>query len=470
MKREQALAKNTIILTFGKFVPQIINMITLPIITGALTVNEYGTYDLVLTLVSLLLPIATLQIQSAAFRFLINTRENKQESEKIVTNILFFTIPVSLVVLLVAFFCMGDIEVIIKILICAYFMADILFITLEQIARGLSYNKDYAISSIVLSITNVIIIVLTLCLSNKGLKGVLLAAFLSNIISAIYLANRIKLFTYVKGTLISASEIKKLLRYSWPMVPNNLSTWILKISDRLVITWFLGIEANAVYAVANKLPNILNVARGTFIMAWQENASIVSKDEDATAYYSKMFDTIYSMIIGITALLIGFTPVMFKILIRGNYNEAYYQMPILFIGVFFGCISSFQGGIYVAYMKTKSVGITTMFAAACNLILDLLLVNRIGITAGSVSTLVSYLILFLYRMFDVLKIQKIEYNYLKLVLEFIVIIFMSVLCFIRNPILNIINLLIGIIFAFYINRNMVQIFINMFLVKLKRKK
>lgn len=78
MKREESLIKNTIILTLGKFVPQIFNLITLPIITGKLTVKEFGYYDLALTGVSLLLPVATLQIQSAAFRFLIDDREKKK--------------------------------------------------------------------------------------------------------------------------------------------------------------------------------------------------------------------------------------------------------------------------------------------------------------------------------------------------------------------------------------------------------
>lgn len=69
MEREKALAKNTIIIGFGTFLPKVASIITLPIVTGSLTKAEYGTYDLLLTLISLVLPLATLQIQTAAFRF-----------------------------------------------------------------------------------------------------------------------------------------------------------------------------------------------------------------------------------------------------------------------------------------------------------------------------------------------------------------------------------------------------------------
>lgn len=78
MSREGKLAKNTIILAIGTFFPKVAIFITLPLLTAYLTQAEYGTYDLVLTLVSLLLPAATLQIQSAAFRFLMEVRSEKR--------------------------------------------------------------------------------------------------------------------------------------------------------------------------------------------------------------------------------------------------------------------------------------------------------------------------------------------------------------------------------------------------------
>lgn len=83
MNREKALAKNTLILSIGEFLPKFSSIITLPIITGGLTKAEMGTYDLISTLVSLFLPVATLQIQSAAFRFLIDVRKEKKKPREL---------------------------------------------------------------------------------------------------------------------------------------------------------------------------------------------------------------------------------------------------------------------------------------------------------------------------------------------------------------------------------------------------
>jgi len=87
MSRESKLAKNTMIIAIGTFLPKFASFITLPILTEYLSKAEYGMYDLITVLVSLLLPAATLQIQSAAFRFLIECRDDEDEIKRIVTTI-----------------------------------------------------------------------------------------------------------------------------------------------------------------------------------------------------------------------------------------------------------------------------------------------------------------------------------------------------------------------------------------------
>ena len=86
MKREQEFVKSSLVLSIGTILPKFASLITLPIVTGYLTKVEYGIYDLITILVSLVLPIATLQMQSAAFRFLIANRNKRVQQKKIITN------------------------------------------------------------------------------------------------------------------------------------------------------------------------------------------------------------------------------------------------------------------------------------------------------------------------------------------------------------------------------------------------
>lgn len=469
MSREKELVKNVFLLFLGRLLPKLVQIITLPIITACLTKSEYGTYDLITTAVMLLMPIATLQIQSAAFRFLIDYRNDDLNSSAIITNILAVVCIVALIVSIGIVIFTPKFALPFKIALALYFYLDILEATVAQIARGLGNTKAYSISSIVLAWINAAGIVIALKLMSKGLMGMIISLAAAYMITIVYLCLTLKLWKYISINALSRKLISEMASYSWPMIPNNLSNWVLKMSDRWVITAFLGVEATAVYGVANKIPNILAIAHSAIVNAWQESASVSLNDSDATEYYSKIYDRIYCLTIGITAILIGFTPVLFKLLIRGDYADSYIQMPILILAMFFFNMSGFQGGFYVAHKKTKSVGITTMVAAGINLAIDLLLVKRIGITAGAFSTLVAYLALFVFRTVDSRRFQPINYNLKKHFLLLSIIVIMLVLCFQRHFYLNCINAFAGIVLFFIINRALIVRFTKRVLNIIRKK-
>lgn len=456
MNREKALAKNTFIIAIGTFLPKFSSIITLPIITGGLTKAEMGTYDLISTLVSLFLPVATLQIQSAAFRFLIDVREDEKETKRIITNIISFILPTSLIALTILYLCLGNVSPVIRWLICLYFFSDILMLSTQQIVRGLSDNKLYSASSVTISFSNMLLIVLTISVGKQGLVGVLASITIATTIGLILLLVKGHILSRIDLSLLSKKTLLEMLSYSWPMIPNSLSNWVLSFSDRAVLTAFMGLEANAIYSVANKIPALFTTVQGTFVFAWQENASLASKDSDADTYYAEMFDSIFGILVGIMALLIAATPILFWLLIRGDYKEAYYQMPILFMGMLFSSMASFIGGIYVAHKKTRSVGVTTILAAACNLVIDLVFVHKIGIFAASISTLVSYVFLTIYRMVDVQKFQKVKFNTGRFCLLIALLVLMCAICWIDTVALNVLNIILGCIIAVVVNRKIMK--------------
>lgn len=454
MNREKDLAKNTIIISFGQFLPKLTTLITLPILTSCLTKVEYGTYDLINTLVSLIIPIVVLKLDMGVFRFLIEYRNDEQRKAEIISTTYCFVLLTSTLSVIAMFFLLRNIEPLTKLLICIYFLLDIVYITTQQIIRGLSKNLIYAMSSILYAVVNMAFIVLLVSFKGEGLKGLLCSMILGASASSIFLIIFGNFFRNIKFAF-SCSLLKEMLSYSWPLIPNSLSGWVMNLSDRLVITAMLGIEMNAIYAVANKIPNLLNILQSSFSAAWQENASLTVKNDDTAIYYSSMFDTLFRILVGATGLLIGGTPILFCVLINENYKAAYYQMPFLFGAMFFSVLSSFLGGIYAAHKRTKSVGITTVLAAICNLIVNIALINTIGLYAASFSTFVSYFILVIYRMIDIRKFQKMSYNYTLILTGMGFLAAMSVISYVNVLFLDILNLIISVVLAFFINKNLI---------------
>ena len=101
MGKQRQLAKNTMIITMGKISTQFISFFLLPVYTSLLSTSDYGVVDLLNTYISLLVPIITLQVEQALFRFLIDVRNNDKEKTKYISSVLLFAIIQSFIYLFV---------------------------------------------------------------------------------------------------------------------------------------------------------------------------------------------------------------------------------------------------------------------------------------------------------------------------------------------------------------------------------
>ena len=447
MNRGKALAKNTLIISFGTFLPKLAGVIVLPIITSELTKAEYGTYDLVSTLVLLFLPVVTLQVQMAAFRYLIDCRGDERRTKSIVSTILAFIVPMSVVSLTLLYLALGlprlALPPLTRLQICGYFFFDILLLTLQQTLRGLDKNKLYSVSAVVRAAVNMLLVVLTVSGWHQGLTGALMSLMIAAAVGLLVVLLGGHIFGLLDLRLVNRATLKELLNYSWPLIPNALSNWVLSFSDRAVLTAVKGLEAVAVYGAACKIPALFSVAQSTFVFAWQENASIALGDEDASKYYTRMFDEIFRILVGIMAGLIAAAPLLFRFFVRGDYADSYPHMPILFMAMLFSSVASFMSGIYVAHKRTRNVGITTMVAAGINLLIDLACVRWIGIYAASLSTLISYFALALYRMLDAKRFQPMQYHWPRILLMLAGLTLMCVLNWMNRLPTDLVNVAVG---------------------------
>lgn len=463
MEGKKSLLNNTIIIAIGTCLSTLSGLIILPILTARLTKAEYGTYDLILTLISLGLPLVTMQLPTAAFRFLVECRDDVNEIKKVVTNIVTYVFIAAMISACLIVIFLNKLPNEDRILIALYFSLSLYLYSFQQIARGLAMNKIFATSSALQSVISMIFIFALIYCCNDGLSGVMVALLISTVISEIFVCEKLKIFSLIDFSLLSIATVKNMLSYAWPMIPNSLSNWILSVSDRLVITAFIGIEANAIYSVSNKIPAFMLSIYATFITAWQENASQVIKEKDVDKYYSDIFMDVVDIISGLLALIIAATPIIFRLLIRGEYFASYVQIPILLMAAYFSAISAFIGGIYIAHKRTKNIGITTLVAAGINLSIDLIFVNKIGIYAASISTLVSYVWLAVYRMINVCRFQHLKYNLKRIIIEFFCVMVMCALCALNISTINILSCLFEIFFAIYINHDrIVKMFTALF--------
>lgn len=456
--REKKLITDTILLGFGYIIPLVVNLILLPIYTAFLSQNDYGLYDLITVISSLLITLATLQVKQAGMRFLIacRSREDNREAQKIVSNVFAFISLAAGIVLTITLAAPRDIVLQTRIFIGLYFIAQIFLDTLKQMVRGLGRNKDYVVGVCVQMLSSVFFVVAFLLLHGGKLNSVLFASTLSLISACIFLFTRAKLYRYIALKTCSPAYIKKLLGFSMPIAFSSFSMWIVSVSDRFIITFFLGSGANGLYAAANKIPNILQQAFSVFNLSWQENASLSINDKDADQYFSDVFHMMFNVMIGISCIMAGVMPAAFHILVNESFDEAYYQMPILVMAYFFASMNGYFGNIFFAINKTIINAVSTTIGAILNLIIDLLLINKIGLYAASISTLASYTVLTLIRFFAVLKWKNMHYDYKIIFIRVAVFIIFCMSAYYRNLYCTIIRIVCALLFSFWINRVMIK--------------
>lgn len=408
MSREKQLVKNTLIVAVGKIATQFISFFLLPLYTALLTTEEYGVVDLMNTYISLLLPLVFFQIDQAIFRFLIDVRGIKERKKQLVSTA-FLTITVqSIIFLLVYLFVSQFISNEYKYFLATNIVAAMFSNITLQIARGVGDNLTYSQGSLISGAGTVILTVLLIWKLGMGAYGMLTASLASNILCFLFIFLKKKLYQYVSITSFNRESLKELWRYSIPLIPNQLSWWIINASDRLIVSFFLGVAMNGVYSASNKFSSICITLFAIFNMTWSESASLYIKDKDASEYFSNIMNISIKLFSSLCLGIIAVMPFVFSFLITGrDFSSAYYQIPILMLATVFNIVVSLLGSVYVALMKTTEIAKTSIYAAIINIIVNLLLIRFFGLFAASFSTLLAYFAMAVYRYKDVQKYIKI---------------------------------------------------------------
>jgi O-antigen/teichoic acid export membrane protein len=458
MHRKIDLIKNTGILGLGTFLPHISALITLPIYTDVLTKTEFGLYDLSTVTAYLIVVLVTLEIHQAIFRFLVDLRGKETENCYITNTVIFVLFP-SIIAAIIFGLVFQTQPLFLRFLLSLYLFLNIQFTVTGQITRGLGNNKVYSIGLVIKSALNVLLVLILMAGFNLRLSGLFISLNIALFLGIFYQVTTCEIHHRIKPRLLEKGIIIELIRYSWPMVPNIISLWIVNSSPKYIISLFLGLPMNAIFAVAGKIPNIFNFAFLTFNLAWQESASLSVLDDDKDDYINSIFKDYLNFITGAMMLLIGTAPLLFPLLIKGPYDEAYNQMPLLFIGMYLSGLSMFFGGIYIAHKRTFSIGISSAIAAIASCIINLALITHLGLFAASISMVLSFLILALYRGIDIKKksIVHIKYNFVQIVTYFLLIVISSLLCYKQSKLTDIINFLLGIIVFLILNKRLFQV-------------
>ena len=464
MNHKKELIKNTLIISVGKFSTQLLSFLLLPLYTSLLTTSEYGQYDLLNTISIFLIPCITFSMEEGMFRFLIDVKTNKEKGEIYSLTTFFCLISFTIWTILIS--------IIGKIInyqfttyLIFYILASILSSLAGSSARGLGKFKIYSLFCFLSSFFNILLNIIFILIFKMGLNSLFLSYILANSLVSLWLLFKIEFPQLINFKNINKNKLLEMIKYSFPLVPNGISWNAISLTNRLLITNVLGSSQNGIYSVGNKFPTILNTCYSYFNISWRESASKVVKKQDKEEFYNSVYINLKHFLICISIILIAILPFIFNILVKKDYREVYYYLPLMIISVYFSNLSNFSSGIFFAYKDTKILAKTTIVATIINLIIGVGLINYLGLYAPIIATLISYIIVYLYRGHKLKKyiiLQKDKY----FLLSFLILSIVISVYYIKNYYLNILSIIIALFYTYYLNKNL----INIILKKIKLKK
>ena len=449
MKQKNNLLKNTIIIGIGKFSSQVIMFLMLPLYTSFLNTSEYGIYDTLVAIATFVTPFITILLEESMFRFLIEYNEERERKKVITITVKFHVLGIiifSMIYLIICIFYNFQY----KTYFWLYVVINVIHGLSNALSRGLGNIKLYSFSNFITNIIIVILNVLTIAILKYGVYGLFISFIIAHLISSFIVFIKINLKQYINLKNSDKIMAKKMIKYSIPLVPNSLSWSIINLSDRVMLTYMVSSSANGIYSVANKFPQIMGSIYNFFSTAWKESAS---KSIGNQEYYNEIYKNITKVLYIITIGLLIILPICYRLFVAEDFMESYYYVPVLIIAMMFSNISEFYSGIFIAYKNTKIIGITTVISAIVNVVINIISMNKLGIWAASFSTLISTLLIVLFRRKKLNKYVKLNEDY-KEIFKYIFLIIITVISFyIRLLIYNILFLIVMLIILYLDNRN-----------------
>ena len=382
------------------------HVITTPIFTRLMNKEELGSFSNFSSWASILLIITSFDLAQSVIR---SKLEHEDDMDCYIWSILSFSTIWTLVVY--GLFCLFpsffssilQIEVKYVHLMFLYLITAPAYSMLITKHRAFYKYKTFVLLTGIMTISGTLLSLAMVILMEDKLAGRLYGYYTPHIV----IGAGIFIFLVFKGKKIKTEYWKYACIICLPLIPHELSLYVLSASDKVIISRLCGMEYTAIYSVAYSAYHIVTILFDSMNKAFAPwlLESLHHKKYAEIKKTAKIYIFIFVVIV-IGVLMIG--PEIILILGGSKYAGAENCLPPLISSCVFQLIYRMYVNIEFYEKKTIGVGIGTMIAAAVNIILNFILIPlsvEQGYVIASYTTLIGYMLLFVIHYFMVRRMQ-----------------------------------------------------------------
>ena len=387
-----------ILYVIGSFFAQGLRFLTLPIFSRVMSPDDYGfigSYELWVSILTVFVGLQTAATIPNAFIDFGEKKVDRFTSSVLMTGILSTIIILIIIVasnsLLVTIFELEAYILIVGLIQCLFSYCISMLTSKYRIQERVISFLVFSIGSSVLSIVSAII--LTNSFETDKYVGYIFGMFVGYLIMGI-----IAVFTvYCADKCIYDIEmISYALKLSTPLILHTLATVILSRINQLMLLKFIGPTEAGLYNFGNNFAFIVNGIYTAFNQAYLPwyYKRLHAKDTITVRKTSEKYIELFTLFVAGLILII---PEVIRIMSTEEYYYAMYIVPIVIVGMDINYLYTFPVNYEFYHKKTQFIATGTIFAAICNVILNLILINNFGIIGAGVATAMSSCVLLLFH-------------------------------------------------------------------------
>jgi len=431
MKR---LLKDTAIYGSGDFLFKIVAFAVFPIYAHLFTVEEFGIMALVTTLAGFAGLLSNMGLNNAVQRYYWDPKMSKDKRPILVSTGLLILLTWSICViggiLLVLYLLRGRIEERYSIL-----WAFILLSLVTNIpAQILQYSQDvlrlhfspwkFTFVSAWRNLFGVLLGLVLIIGFGKGLLGFFEGSFLAFMVS-IPIG-----FWLIRKDLNLHLDIrmaKELILFGYPFIFANVAYWIFESMDRWMLSELSNNTEVGLYSIAFKFATILIFINTAFGQAWAPNAMKLYSDHPNYRWvFGQIFSYLFFALTVIGVIISLFGAEVLRLITPPEYWAAATPLSVLAMSLVLSGTQQITAMGISLERKTYLFPAGTWGTALINIILNWLMIPKLGALGAAFATFISYFVLSGFYLYWTQKLHPIPVETKKIFLS-VAIIFLTIL-------------------------------------------
>ena len=399
----KSMGKHFVVYGLGRILGRMVGFIMLPIYLHHLTVEEYGSLDLLDLTTYIVGMFMAGGISHAVMRFYYDT-EDPAEQKLIVSTamISIWTLCIFFLVWLLLFaneismfiFESNEFASLFKLI----FISTVIALTNEvplSFIRAQQKSTLFTIISLTQLVIGLSLNILFIVGFGWGIEGIIISGLTASSVAGLFLG--VYSFRY-SGFGFSIFRAKQMFRYGLPLIPAGVGYFLLNYADRLFLQRFTDLTQVGLYALAYKFGMLVSPSvTEPFLSIYRPMMFEIAQRDRQEA---KLFvAVVLTYMIFLTMFMVLGISVLIKdgLVIIGSteFHSAYKVVPLIGTAyVLMGAYMVVQIGILIE-KKTKYLAYMVLTTASLNLIMNYFLVPLYGAWGAAIATVGSFFALFL---------------------------------------------------------------------------